>query len=131
GFYNNYKFVKVDTDTGFLYIFLDCETELATFYSFLWNTLGVSAAGIALVFILVLIFSGLVMKPVAESYEKQKQFITDAGHELKTPLTIIDANTEVLEMEHGESPWLTSIRNQVKRLSDLTQKLVFLSRMEE
>lgn len=82
-------------------------------------------------FVLVLFFSKIAVKPVAESYAKQKQFITDASHEIKTPLTIIEANTEVLEMEKGESEWIESIRNQIKRLCSLTDKLVLLSRMEE
>lgn len=65
----------------------------------------VSLAGVAAVFILVVIFSHLVFRPVAESYQKQKQFITDASHEIKTPLTIIDANVEVMEMMSGENKW--------------------------
>ncbi|MGI6070122.1 MAG: sensor histidine kinase [Blautia sp.] len=69
--------------------------------------------------------------PVEESYQKQKRFITDAGHELKTLLTIIDANVEVLEMEHGENEWTRSIRNQTRRLSGLTADLVTLSRLDE
>lgn len=78
-----------------------------------------------------LIFSRLAVKPFAESYQKQKRFITDASHEIKTPLTIIDANTEVLNMEYGENEWLKSTSNQVKRLTKLTERLVFLSRMDE
>ena len=62
-----------------------------------------SLAGLLLVFLLVVLFSGMLVKPVAESYEKQKRFITDASHEIKTPLTIIDANTEVLAMTGGEN----------------------------
>ncbi len=131
GIVDRYVFQQKATSQGKLYLFLNCEDDFSYFYSFLWISLGVCFGGIALVFVLVWFFSGMVMKPVAESYEKQKRFITDAGHELKTPLTIIDANAEVLEMEKGESPWINSIRNQVKRLSELTQNLVFLSRMEE
>lgn len=84
-----------------------------------------------LVFILVCIFSSRAVKPIAESYQKQKRFITDASHELKTPLTIIDANTEVIELTTGENEWTISTRNQVKRLASLTEKLVMLSRMDE
>ena len=68
---------------------------------------------------------------MAESYEKQKQFITDAGHEIKTPLTIIDSCTEVIEMEQGESKWTQGIRGQVRRLTALTASLVSLTRMDE
>ena len=75
--------------------------------------------------------SARIVKPFSENYEKQKRFITDAGHELKTPLTIIDADTEVLEMDFGESEWLSDIQNQTKRLADLTNNLILLSRMEE
>lgn len=80
---------------------------------------------------MIYFFSGKILKPVSESYEKQKRFITDASHEIKTPLTIIDANTEVIEMMEGENEWTNSTRKQVARLTSLTEKLVFLSRMDE
>ena len=63
--------------------------------------------------------------------EKQKRFITDASHELKTPLTIMNANVEVLEIENGENEWLTSIKNQISRLTDMTKKLTLMSKMDE
>ena len=66
-----------------------------------------------------------------ESYEKQKRFITDAGHEIKTPITIIDADAEVLEMDLPGNEWLQDIRFQTKRLASLTNDLIFLSRMDE
>ena len=90
-----------------------------------------SGIGFITVLILVIIFSKIVLRPVAQSYEKQRQFITDAGHELKTPLTIIDANTEVIEMENGESQWTKSIRNQVDRLTTMVGQFITLSKMEE
>ncbi|MCI6552828.1 MAG: hypothetical protein MR430_04755, partial [Lachnospiraceae bacterium] len=58
----------------------------------------------------ILFFSGKITRPVIESYEKQKRFITDAGHEIKTPLAIIRADTEVLEMDLGESEWSSDIK---------------------
>lgn len=66
-----------------------------------------------------------------ESYQKQKQFITDASHERKTPLTIIEVNTQVLEMEQGENEWLKSTHNQIERMSHLVQQMVSLTRMDE
>lgn len=67
------------------------------------------------------------MRPISESYEKQKRFITDAGHEIKTPLTIINADVDVLVMEIGENEWLEDIQKQAKRLASLTNDLVYLS----
>lgn len=93
--------------------------------------MGTGALGLVIVFVMIYFFSGKVLKPVSESYEKQKRFITDASHEIKTPLTIIDANTEVIEMMEGENEWTQSTRKQIARLTSLTEKLVFLSRMDE
>jgi signal transduction histidine kinase len=114
-----------------MYIFVNCERELETFRTFLFAGISISLLGLLLVFILVFFFSRMILRPVAESYEKQKRFITDASHEIKTPLTIIDANTEVIEMTDGESQWTKSTRKQIARLTALTEKLVFLSRMDE
>ena len=82
-------------------------------------------------FILVSVFSNKAIQPTIEAYEKQKRFITDAGHELKTPLAIISANTEVIEAMDGKSEWTESILNQVKRLSGLVNDLITLARLEE
>ena len=132
GFIDDYRWRKADTEDGALLLFLDCGRNLDTFRSFLLTSIAVSALGLLAVFLLILAFSGRVVRPVAESYEKQKRFITDAGHEIKTPLAIIEADADVLEMElDGESEWLSDIRLQTRRLTDLTNDLVYLSRMEE
>lgn len=136
GFYSYYKYTCIETtddngNTCTLYIFLDCQNDLQTFRYFLVASILISLGGLFFVFLLVLFFSKIMLRPITESYAKQKRFITDASHEIKTPLTIIDANTEIIEMEHGEDEWTTSIRNQIKRLTELTNKLVFLSRMDE
>ncbi|URZ00292.1 sensor histidine kinase [Clostridium felsineum] len=83
------------------------------------------------VFILVSIFSKKAINPIIESMEKQKQFITDAGHEIKTPLAIISANADVLELTSGTNEWITSIRNQSNRLDRLVKNLLMLSKMNE
>lgn len=131
GFLGEYRYLKVWEGADCRIIFLDCGRNLATFRGFLLTSLWVSAGGLAAVFVLLLVASRHIVKPVAESYEKQRQFITDAGHELKTPLTIMGADVDLLEMEVGEREWLTDLRHQVGRLTCLTQDLIYLSRMEE
>lgn len=131
GFYDDYRFGTAATDGGTMYVFVDCSQELDYFGDFLLVSISVGAAAFVVIFALVFFLSGKVMKPVAESYEKQRRFITDASHEIKTPLTVIGANTEVLEMKGTENEWTKSIKEQVKKLSSLTEELVFLSRMDE
>ena len=101
------------------------------FRTTLLASLALAAAGLGAVLVLLLILSSRIVRPVAESYEKQKRFITDAGHELKTPMTIIGADADLLEMECGENQWLADIRRQTQRLTGLTNDLIYLSRMEE
>lgn len=131
GFEGNYRFLKYEENGTTIITFLDCTRELEGFKSFVLISVIVSILGLIAVSVLIVIASKIILKPVEESYLKQKQFITNAGHEIKTPLTIIDANTEVIEMINGESEWTDSIKNQVKRLSSLTADLISLSRMEE
>lgn len=131
GFSGIYRYRVTETDDGTMIVFVDCRQEISTVKNFAKNSFAISTVGLAAVFVLVVFFSKLVFRPVAESYKKQKQFITDASHELKTPLTIIDANTEIIEMDHGESQWTKSIRNQVRRLTAMTQQLITLSKLDE
>lgn len=131
GFVGYYKYMTIDNDGSVMYIFLNAQRELSTVKTYIIASAGISVLGLIVVFMMIYFLSGKVLKPVSESYEKQKRFITDASHEIKTPLTIIDANTEVLEMMEGENEWTASTRKQIARLTSLTEKLVFLSRMEE
>ena len=131
GFADRFRYA-VRTDNGLTRVtFLDCGRKLDAFRSFCAASLGISLAGYLAVFALIAFFSGQIIRPISESYEKQKRFITDAGHEIKTPLTIIGADADVLAMELGENEWLEDIRKQASRLTGLTQDLVALSRMEE
>ena len=132
GFYGNFRYGVLSMHTGeTMYLFVDCFVELESFNNFLLASIVIGSVGVAVVFVLVFIFSGRIMKPVAESYRKQKQFITDAGHEIKTPLTVIGANTELIEMLSGESEWTKGIKEQLERLKNLTEKLIFLAKTEE
>lgn len=131
GFADQFRFLRTDDDAGTRIIFLDCGRKLDSFFTFLYASLAMSLVGIAAVFCVILFFAGRIIRPIAESYEKQKRFITDAGHEIKTPLTIISANVDLLEMDLGENESLEDIRQQTTRLRLLTDDLVLLARMEE
>lgn len=131
GFFGNYRYLIEKDAREDVIIVVDATRELTSFRIQLEASLFISLIGILAVFVLILIFSKRVFAPVADSYEKQKRFITDASHELKTPLTIISANAEVLEMEQEENPWTISIKNQVERMTGLVEQMVTLSRMDE
>lgn len=131
GFVGDYRFVCDQSDEGLRIIFLDYGRVLSSFRIVLKNSILISIAGLFSVFLLIVILSDRIIKPFMENYAKQKQFITDASHEIKTPITIIDAAAEVLEIEYGENEWLQGIRQQTKRLSRLTGDLIRLARTEE
>lgn len=132
GFRGIYRYARCETEGGSArIIFLDCGRQISQFYSILRRSLLTAAICLVAVLLLLVPLSARIVRPISQSYEKQKRFISDAGHEIKTPITIIDADTEVLEMDFGENEWLTDIRQQAARLSDLTNDLIFLSRMEE
>lgn len=131
GYYGFYKYRVAEQDGQKLVIFVDCHSQIQTALSFFIVSSGVALAALLVVLVLVSVFSKRAIRPVAESMEKQKQFITNAGHEIKTPLAIISANTEVLELCCGSNEWLESIRNQTRRLDSLVKNLLTLSRLED
>ena len=132
GFFGNFRYGTCEISANqTMYLFVDCTRELEGFRDFLWTSVAIGFLGLAVVSALIFVLSGRMLRPVAESAEKQKQFITDASHEIKTPLTIIGANTQILELQTGENEWTQGIREQIERLTALTKKLLFLSRLEE
>lgn len=131
GFSGNYRYTTTAQGEKTTYVFVDCSRELASFHSFLNASVAISCIGWLAVLAIVTVASGAVIRPMVESYSKQKRFITDASHEIKTPLAVIDAANEVQEIESGESEWTQSIHEQVARLTALTERLVFLARMDE
>lgn len=130
-FAGTYRYLRYDEDGGTRIIFLDSARQIMGFRAVLLICVIICSIGLLAVFLLIVLFSHRIVKPISQTYEKQKRFITDAGHEIKTPITIIDADAELLEMEYGSSEWIADIRSQSKRLADLTNDLICLSRMEE
>lgn len=131
GFIDNYRFYVSENDEYKVFYFLNCEKELSSFYTFLTISFSATIVGLLIIFVLIYLFSDVATRPAIETDEKQKRFITNAGHELKTPLSVISANTEILAMEIGENEWLNSIQKQVSRMNQLTKDLILLSKIEE
>ena len=126
-----YRYLYVTDGNKSMIIFLDLQRDLAQCIALAFISMIVNLMAITTLAIMVYWLSRSALRPVADSIEKQKQFITDASHELKTPLTIIAANAEVLEMCEGENEWTTSIKNQTARLSHLVKNLVELTKLNE
>lgn len=132
-FIDHYRYLITPNGDGTThYFFLDCDRDLKDFRNFRDMSIAISILGLVVVFDFIISLSGFAFKPVEEGYEKQKRFITDAGHEIKTPLAIINVDADVLEMNLGEdNEWVTDIRIQVQRLKELTDDLITLSKIEE
>ena len=130
--YDNFRFKKATKEDGLTYVaFVDIKLDLDYYNYFLMVSSLISVGAYAVLFGLVLIASKIAFKPSEEAFKKQKQFITNASHELKTPLTVISTDLDLVEMDNGKSEWTDSIRNQVERLTKMTKQLVDLSRLEE
>ena len=112
-------------------LFVDSQRELQTMRTFLQNSLSIGLISLAFIFLLVFYFSKKIVKPVQESIDRQKQFITDMGHEIKTPLAIISANNDVQQMLNGDTEWTKSTGKQIRRLNGLMESMLQLTQMEE
>ena len=131
GWLNNFRYKIFNTKDGSAIVFLDGATNKLSTYQTMFISLIVLYSTGLVVLLLIILLSKRVTKPIAQTYEKQKQFITDANHELKTPLTLILANLDIAESELGQNEWLTDIRTESQRMTQLVNKLVELSRLDE
>ena len=131
GWIYNYRYKVFSTDMGCGVVLVDGSMNRSALMQSTMISAIVLLACAALVLILIFLLSKKAVKPIAESYEKQKQFVTDANHELKTPLTLILANLDIAEAELGKNEWLDDIRAEGHRMTELVNQLVALSRMDE
>lgn len=120
-----------EEDSGTIVVLLDISDMAGSVMSFLLISVLIALICWAAMILPVRLLSHYMIRPVAENIQRQKEFVTNAGHEIKTPLAIIQANTEALELFQGESKWTRNIRSQTARLSGLMQNLLTLSRMDE
>lgn len=132
GKYSNYRYSKVLKDDGLTYVaFNDIKENLDNFKNFLVLSSLISLGAYLALFGLIVLSAKIVFKPTEEAYKNQKRFITNASHELKTPLTVISADIDLIEMENGKSEWSESIKDQVSKLNEMTNQLMTLSKLEE
>lgn len=131
GWYQSYRYKIIKGFYGKKVVFVDGTTNRELSSSFLVTSAVVLFGSGAIVLFLIIFFSNKAVRPVAESYEKQKQFVTDANHELKTPLTLILANLDIAEAELGKNEWLEDIRYEGEQMATLVERLVSLSKMDE
>lgn len=130
-YYRYRSYTVADEPTAKYVTVIDQGRELSPSYRVLYASIIGSIAGLAVSFLVLLLVSKLFVKPLEVSDKKQKRFISDASHELKTPLTIISANAELLELEHGKDEKTDAIIKQVEHLTIMIRELNDLARIEE
>lgn len=126
-----YRISETKRAEGKVIILLDNGMQISSFFTVLFISVGAGIFGWLMMLLLVILLSRKTIAPVARSIEKQKQFVTNAGHEIKTPLAIILANTDAMELHNGENKWSKNIRAQTLRLNGLMQNLLMLAKMDE
>lgn len=130
GFYASYRYLKSVTGKDTTIFFLDCTRAFNHALIFLLWSMITSIISVLAIFLLLTLVSRKVAKPFVENYEKQQRFITNAGHDIKTPLTIINADAELLELEYGQSEWIDDIKKQTARMTSLTTELIYLTKID-
>lgn len=130
GWYGSLQYFRKDYDRGTLVVFSDRSAEQLLLHKVLLVSILVFLLMEGVVFFLTMILTKRAMRPMQETFERQRQFISDAGHELKTPLTIISANVDILHDEIGENKWLSYIQSQAERMRVLVGEMMNLTKLE-
>ncbi|MDE6706426.1 MAG: HAMP domain-containing histidine kinase, partial [Oscillospiraceae bacterium] len=130
GMYNWLQYYKTQKPYGILIVVAEKSSDQALLNNLFCTTIILGILMLLLLFIFLIVFSGWITKPVQSALERQKQFVSDAGHELKTPLTILTANADILKDEIGENKWLGYMQEQTDRMNQLVGDLLRLARMD-
>lgn len=131
GYFNDYRYRSEMGEDGPVVLFLNATREIQSVRSLLLTSVVVALASLLAVFVLVVLFSRRAIAPYVRNIEVQKRFITDAGHELKTPLTAISASADILADDLPDNEWVTAIQTECVRMTRLVGDLVTLSRLDE
>lgn len=126
-----YAYKVKQTGKQTMVVFLDESLMMAKAREIIYIGLILGTISLILYTVILVLFSRRAIRPIIQNEERQKEFITNAGHELKTPLTVISANTEMQELTNGETELTTSTKQQVDRMTKLINYLVSLARLQE
>ena len=127
---DNLAFYKADKGGYTLVTFMDNTVVNENALTLFRYTLIFGGVALVLFFFLSVFLARKIVNPLEESYQKQKQFISDAGHELKTPVSVVSANAELLSREIGNNQWLQNIQYENERMGMLVGQLLDLARTE-
>lgn len=130
---DSFEYMVRDSRMGFgkVVVFLDTSGDIYSYIRVLFLSAAIGIACWLLMLLFVILLSKQAIRPIAENMEKQKQFVTNAGHEIKTPIAIIQSNTEAMELYNSENKWSKNIKEQTVRLNELMKNLLTLARMDE
>ena len=128
---HGYKYAVKQLGPNKLTFFMDTSEQSENFRMVLFASTAIAVLCWVILLMIVILLSGKVIRPVLVGMEKQKQFITNAGHEMKTPLAIIQSNNDTMSLIHGENKYNVHIRNQTKRLNVLMSNLLTLAKLDE
>lgn len=131
GIIDGFRYLKTVSNNRQSYVFLDIQRELYSCMTFMVSSIYIVVIALILITIIAILLSKRAVSPIIESYERQKSFITNVSHEFKTPLAIIKADSDVIEIENGESEWTGSINNQISKLNNLVDNLISLTKLDE
>lgn len=131
GVEDGYQFLIGQKEYGTIAVLAQRDVETNMLRQLTTISAAAVIGGVLVFLVLVLILSKWAVRPVKTAFDKQRQFISNAGHELKTPITIIAANADVLHREIGDNKWLSYIQNQNERMAALVNDLLTLARTDE
>jgi two-component system, OmpR family, sensor histidine kinase CiaH len=133
---SNWAYIVQENDSGYSIVYLDVTQRLRMVTNLVYTFIPVGLVMLVIIYFTSRFFADRYIAPVREAFEKQKQFIADASHELKTPLTVINTNADVIlanseDTIHSQSKWLHHIKAETERMRTLTNDLLYLTEMND
>lgn len=131
GFYNGYRYCIYEKEKRNIAVFVLRSNMIDDVKKTAVSLIEASCAGLSVMLLILIFTSKLIIMPIAKAHRKQKEFITSASHELKTPITVIRADADILQMDNPDNEWIEDIKKQAENLTSMTNSLVSLARMDE